>query len=409
MFERFARALGYERRALTEQQYPWLALPATAAGIAVSPDTALRSPATLAAVRVLTEAIGSLPVHVFVRGEGDARTRDKSHAASRLLSDDANPWTGAAELRMQLQLDALLHGAGYAQVIRTVARIRELHRLDPTKVTVDKSASGERQFKVKQDAGPDRILPWGDVIYLPTPGSTPDRPLKLIELAREAIAIDLVMARHQSRLFGNGARPSGLLKLPAAGPKRLGPETLDRLKASWEAAHGGGENAGRTAILEDGIEFQPLTFSSSDAQFLELRRFAVAEIARTFKVPLTLIGDLDRAVWRNVEELSRQFLQFSLLPWLEVWQSALTRVLFSPGERQTHFIEFIVDDLLRADLAARFTAYRNAVGGAWLTPNEVRAFDNRAPIEGGDELIRQAGQAGADVSGSESEPVSVAA
>ena len=109
-------------------------------------------------------------------------------------------------------------------------------------------------------------------------------------------------------------------------------------------------------------------------------------------MPGTLIGDLERATWRNVEELARQFLQFTLLPWLEVWQAAFTRTLLKPEERGDFFLEFVVDDLLRADLAARFAAYRNAVGGAWLTPNEARRLDNRPPVEGGDTLIRQAGQ-----------------
>jgi HK97 family phage portal protein len=189
-------------------------------------------------------------------------------------------------------------------------------------------------------------------------------------------------------LFANGARPSGVLEYA----KAVTPEILKRLRDSFNSAHAGGANAGKTLILEDGMSFKQLEFSSVDLQFLELRRFAIQEIARAFKVPGTLIGDLERATWRNVEELARQFLQFTLLPWLEIWQAALTRVLLTPAERSRYFLEFIVDDLLRGDLAGRFAAYRNAVGGAWLTPNEARQLDDRPPVKGGDELIRQAGQ-----------------
>jgi HK97 family phage portal protein len=146
-------------------------------------------------------------------------------------------------------------------------------------------------------------------------------------------------------------------------------------------------------ILEDGMDFAQIAFSSVDLQFLELRRFAVQEIARVLRVPLTLVGDFDRAVWRNVEELARQFVTTTLMPWAEIWQAGLERILLTPDERRSHFIEPVFDDMLRGDIAARFTAYRQAGGGAWLTRNEIRALDNRPPVPGADDLILQAGQA----------------
>jgi HK97 family phage portal protein len=361
----------------------------TAAGTLVTPDTALRSPTTLAACRVIAEAVGSLPIHLYRRGAAGSRQRDAEHPSAGLIVGDWTPWAGGVETRTAMQLDALLHGAAYAQVVRLGNAPRELHRLDPRAVTQERDdETGEPRFRVRQASGGDRLLSWRDVLHIPTPGASPGRSICLINLAREAIAIDMVMAEHQGRLFANGARPSGVFKYA----KTLSPEAQKRLKESFNTAHAGAGNSGRTLILEDGMEFQTVQFSSVDLQFLELRNFVIREIARAFKVPGTLIGDLDRATWRNVEELARQFLQFTLLPWLEVWQAALTRVLLTQEERGSFFFEFLVDDLLRADLAARFAAYRNAVGGAWLTPNEARRLDNRPPVEGGDTLIRQAGQ-----------------
>lgn len=286
-----------------------------------------------------------------------------------------------------MQFDALLHGAAYGLIIRTTSAPREIHRLDPRDVTLDTSGA-EPRFKVRQN-GVERSRDWRDILYIPTPGSAYGRLICLVTLAREAIGLDLVMAEHQAKLFSNGARPSGILKYG----KILGPEAMKRLRDSFGSAHSGGENGGKTLFLEDGMDFEATQFSSTDAQFLELRRLVIQEIARVFKVPGTLIGDLDRATWRNVEELMRQFVQTCLMPWAEVWQSALERALLTPEERREYFIEAVFDDMLRGDLAGRFTAYRQATGGAWLTPNEVRALDNRPPIEGGDELIRQAGQA----------------
>lgn len=390
MFDRFKAFLGIETRSTLANPSPELfalfgAAP-TAAGVAVSAENALRSPTTLAVCRAISESVGSLPIHVYRRGANGARDRENDHPAAVLLGGDWCPWAGGVETRTAMQLDALLHGAAYAQVIRVNGQPRELHRLNPLAVTRETDRA-EPRFRVREN-GRDRFVDWRDMLYVATPGSADGRLVCLLNLCREAVAVDLAMAEHQARLFSSGARPSGVFKYG----KTVNPEVLKRLRDSFTASHAGGANSGKTMILEDGMDFQALQFSSVDLQFLELRRFAAQEIGRAFKVPGTLIGDLDRATWRNVEELGRQYLQHTLLPWLEPWQSSLARVLLTPEERRDLFVEFVVDDLLRADLAARFAAYRNAVGGAWLTPNEVRKLDNRPPVEGGDELIRQAGQ-----------------
>lgn len=390
MLEGLKRLLGIELKSTPLTSSPELlalfgSVP-TAAGISVSAETALRSPTTLASCRAISESMGSLPFHLFRRGAGGARERDGTHPAAMILAGDWSPWAGGVETRTAMQLDALLHGAGYAMVIRVNGETREIHRLDPRSVTRD-ATGPEPRFKVR-DNGVERVLDWRDVLYIPTPGTIGNRIVCLVTLCREAIGIDIAMMEHQGRLFSNGARPGGIFKYG----KTIGDDVLKRLKDSFDASHAGGANSGRTMILEDGMEFEALQFSSVDLQFIELRRFVIQEIARVFKVPGTLIGDLDRATWRNVEELMRQFVQTCLMPWSEIWQAALERVLLTPDERREYFIEAVFDDLLRGDLSARFTAYRQAAGGAWLTRNEIRRLDNRPPIEGGDELILQAGQ-----------------
>ncbi|WP_051609220.1 phage portal protein [Fodinicurvata fenggangensis] len=363
--------------------------PRTAAGVSVTPETALKSPTCLAATRVLSETIGSLPFHCFRRGNDGSRERETDHAAARLLGGRWAPWSSSSEVRCAMQVDAILHGQAFAQVVRAGGQPREIHRLDPRSVTVEQDPiSLEPSFRVQYPQGGDRVLHWRDVLHVTTPGSTIDRPLCLISEAREAISVDLLMAEHHAKLFANGARPGGVLTYP----KALSPEIMERLKRSFESAHAGGQNSGRTMVLEDGMEYQATQFSSVDLQFLELKKHVIQQIASAFRVPPILLADLERATWRNAEELGRQFLQFTLLPWLEQWQAALERVLLNPEDEDRLFIEPMVDDLLRADLSARFTAYREACGGSWMTPNEIRRLDNMGPVEGGDSLIRQAGQ-----------------
>ena len=364
----------------------------TASGVAVNDRTFAESSTAYAAVRVISEAMGNLPFHLYRRGPDGQRERDRAHPAAKLLSGDFNPWTGSGEARTALQWDALAHrgGTGYALVSRLGGAPAEIHRLDPSCVTLDLD-DVEPRYRVRM-RGVERYHSWRDMLTIATPGSAPGRPVSIVHDAREAIGVDIVMGRHQSRLFGRGAKPSGVLKHPS----KISPEAAMRLKAQFEQDHAG-DASGRTLLLEEGLEFTQTSLNSTDAQFLELRRFAAQDVARAFKVPATLVGDFERAVWSNVIELNRQFVQQCLLPWAEAWQAALSRVLLTPAERETHFIEAVFDDLLRADWAARFSSYAQAVGGPWMTPNEARALENRPPIEGGDELLRQAGQTGAGV------------
>lgn len=348
----------------------------TAAGIMVSPDRALKCIVAFAGVRVVSETIGSLPCHLYERAADGSKTRATKHPIYKLLNSRPNGWTGASEFVMALQMDALLHGRGLALANRSGDRVVELIQLPAasTVVEIDPDTQ-EPVYKTTLRNGTSRKYRWQDVLHLPALGG-----LAPIKQASEAIGLALAMETHAANLFGRGARPSGVLK----SAKKIADDVGARLKASWKGAHGGG-NSGGTAILEDGIEFQPLTFSSTDAQFAELRAFQVAEIARALRVPPVLLMDYGRATWGNASEMSQSFLTFCILPWLKLWQGAISRLL-STEEQEKFFAEFMVDDLVRADISARFTAYGQAVQSRILLPNEIRAMENRAPIAGGDEF-----------------------
>ncbi|MFT3724649.1 MAG: phage portal protein [Hyphomonadaceae bacterium] len=390
--DRLLNSVGLERRdhslsAWSPELAALFGAQPSAAGVSVTAETAMRSPTFLACTRLIAETLGSLPIHVFEKGPNGERTRASDHPVSQLLSGDWAPWESGCDTRTALQVDVILHGQAFARVLKANGKPREIHRLEPSAVAVDRSGP-EPVFRTKIN-GEEERLDWREVVFVSTPGSAPGRPMSLVNLLREAIGLDLVMAEHQGRIFANGARPAGLLK---AGPNKIGAEQLEFLRKQF-SDHAGAKS-GKTLILEDGFDFKELQFNSVDLQFLELRRLAGQDIARGMKVPGTLVGDLERATWRNVEELNRQFVTVTLLPWIERWTGALARVLLTPVERQTLYLEFIPEDLLRGDITARFTAYRQAAGGAFLTPNEIRELENRSPIDGGDKLILQAGQSG---------------
>ncbi|PBB85725.1 phage portal protein [Mesorhizobium sp. WSM3876] len=370
-----------EKRAMTYESYIWL-VPMSSTGVSVSHETALTSPTTLACYRLLVDTISTLPIHVYERlADGGKKRAD--HPVETLLSGFVAPWEHNEVFRKKLTSDAILRADGVAVAIKVRGQVREIHRLDPGAVRIEcDRATGEPKYTATLADGGTMEFRWQDIIHLPAIFTGGPHSKSIIDLAREAIATDIIMSQHQAKLFANGARPAGLLKVPG----KLTEIAVNRIRDSWNSQHQGSENGGKTAILEGGVEFEPISLNSTDSQFLELRKLAIEEIARAFGIPSVLVGSLDRATWRNAEELSRQFLTYCLRPWLNAWQSALERALLSQKDRETLFIEFVTDDLVRADLQARFAAFAQAVGAPWMTPNEARAADNQAPVDGGDVL-----------------------
>lgn len=354
-------------------------------GATVTPRNAMRCTPVRCAVNSIAETLGTLPLIVYQRGADGARERATEHPTYAVLHDAANDWTPAAMMVEQVTRDALLFGNGYAFINRNDGRVVELIRIDPERIKVDPdTTTGEPIYRLTGTGA--RVLDRRDLIHIKAPGFDGITGASPVTEAREAIGLALVMEQHGAKLFGNGARPSGILTFP----NRLGDDGLRNVSTSWNAAHAGGENGGRTAIIEEGGGFTPLTFSSVDAQFQELRRFAIEEIARVFRVPPHMLYELGRATWSNAAEMGQSFLTFSLKRWIKAWEGEVLLKLYTPDERATYTAEFLVDDLLRADIAARSAAYTALIGARVLNPNECRAMENRPPYAGGDAFANPA-------------------
>jgi HK97 family phage portal protein len=347
----------------------------TASEIHVSPERALRCVPVYAGVRVRCDVLSSLPLHLYERRNDGGKDRATEHPLYRLLHNRPNAWTSASEFIGQLEKDVICFGGGYALANRSGDRVVELIRIAPGSVSVEHDEQTlEPVYKVTLRNGRQQTYDWRDILHVPALDG-----LAAIRQAREAIGLCIAMESHAARLFGGGARPSGLLKTKG----KLSEARFDSLRKSWNASHSGA-SSGKTAILEDGTEFQPLSFSSVDLQFNEMRAWQVAEIARALGVPPTLLFDYGRATWANAEEQALSFLTFTILPRLQAWQGAISRLL-SPEEQCTFYPEFLVDSITKAEVAARYTAYAQAISSGILSPNEIRAKENLPPYEGGDQ------------------------
>ena len=354
-------------------------------GVVVTPASAIAVPAVAAGVRAIAEAASILPLQIYERREDGSRERLTSHPAYRLLNEAANPWTGGDQFRELLTADAIAWGNGYASIIRDrTGKPVELHRLNPPAVVLEIDATtGEPSYRIGSGTA-TRRLSFADVLHIRAPSTLSTDAVKgrsPLTDAKDAVGLLILLQGHAAKLFANGGRPSGTLSVKA----KLSADAASRMKASWQAATSGG-NAGGTAILEEGTEWKGMQFSSVDAQFMEIWALCITEIARVLRVPPVLLMDYSRQTWANAETGGQQFLTYSLAPWLSRWESEVHLKLIAEAERQKVFAEHLTDALLRADFAARATAYGQYRSMGAMTANEVRAGLNLPKLPGGDVL-----------------------
>jgi len=366
------KSTGIAQKALSQPDSDLMALLTANANGSISNATALSVPAVAAAVRIISEAVASLDIRVLCKTP-NGETDDKEHPAYGLLTGDVNGWTSGAEFIRDLVAEALTRDSGaMAWVNRVNGKPAEIIHYIPGIIAVTYENSREPIFSLNGQKIDSR-----DIIHLRAGlGKCP------LTLARDAIATAYTMATHANQLFRNGAKPSGVIEVPGS----LGDEALKKMRAGWQAAYGGADNSGRTAILWDGAKYSQMALSSTDAQFLENRKFQILEIARAFGIPASMLGDLDRATWSNAEQMGREFLTYCLEPWLKMLEAILSRALFSPPERGFFRIMFDRDDLTRASLTERATAISSLISAQVLNPNEGRSWLDLAPYEGGDKF-----------------------
>ncbi len=355
-------------------------------GVAVTPSLALSISAVYACVRLIASTVGSLPLFVYRRLANGGKERATGHPNYRLLHLAPNPWQTAMELREMLCGHLVLRGNAYAHTPWGRSGYPQaIIPLHPDRIKVSVLPNGDRAYEYR-DAD-NRVIHYAqdEVLHLRNISNDGVMGLSPLSLAANTFGFAHQVDAFGSRFFRNYARPAGALKLPPQ--KALTEEQHERMKNDFERNYGG-ENAHRVILLEGGLEWQALSVSNEDAQFLETRKFNVSDIARVFQVPPHLIGDLERATFSNIEHQALEFVIHTIRPWLVRWEQAINLALFTQPEQAEYFAEHQVDALLRGDIKSRYEAYESAINpqrGAWMTRNEVRALENLNPLPGLDE------------------------
>lgn len=353
----------------------------SATGRHIDADTALRVAAVYACVRILAETLASLPLRVYERLDNGGKRPAPEHPLYRLLHDRPNDEMTSFELRETLVAHVALRGNAYAEILRDpyTSDPIALWPLRPDRMEISR-VGAELVYQYRLADGTSKWFSQEQILHLRGLGSNGIVGYSPIEMAREAIGLGLAAEEFGARFFSNGARPGTVLQHPGA----LSDEAHKRLRESWESRHMGLSNAQRVAILEEGMTIATIGVAPDDAQFLETRKFQVTEIARLFRIPPHLIGDLDRATFSNIEHQGLEFVMHTVRPWAERIEQRMETSLLSINDRARYFIEHVVDGLLRGDIQSRYAAYATGRQWGWLSVNDIRGLENLNPVENGD-------------------------
>ena len=353
----------------------------TTSGKTVNGRTALQTTAVYACVRILAETIASLPFHTY-RYTLTGKEKAIDHPIYYLLHSEPNSEMTSFVFRETLMGHLLLWGNAYAQIIRDGrGRVVGLYPLLPNKMLVNRNDQGILYYQYEKD-GQTFLLRNYEVLHIPGLGFDGLIGYSPIAMAKNAIGMALATEEYGAKFFANGASPGGVLEHPGVVKDPA------RIRESWNSVYQGSGNAHRVAVLEEGMKFQSIGIPPEQAQFLETRKFQINEIARIFRIPPHMIGDLEKSSFSNIEQQSLEFVMYTLDPWVVRWEQAIQRALFSETEKRQYFAKFNVDGLLRGDYQSRMNGYAVGRQNGWLSSNDIRELENlnRIPEELGGDL-----------------------
>ncbi len=345
----------------------------TRAGLFVSEESAMRTSAVYACVRVLAETVASLPLPLYKR-LSKGKEKATYHPLYSLLHDVPNHEMTSFSFRETMMTHLLLWGNAYALIIYKGKTPVELWPLHPSRVYVDRHSVTKELIYYYSDDDGQKVYSPNQILHIPGLSYNGIKGLSLICLARETIGLSQATEEFGSRFFSNGARPGGILEHPGIVKE---PE---KLRTSWENVYKGVKNSHKIAVLEEGMTYKEIGIPPNDAQFLETRKFQLNEICRMFRVPPHLIGDLERATFSNIEHQSIDFVVHTIRPWLVRWEQAIQRCLLSEGERSLYFVKFTVDGLLRGDFKTRMDGYAVGRQNGWYSANDIRELEDLNPL-----------------------------
>ena len=351
----------------------------TSSGANVTPTTAMQVGAVFRSVSILSGAVANMPLAINKRVDDRTRIDASDHWLWALLRKKPNDWMTSSGFRKLLTLHVLLRGNGYALIVRSLGRVVSLIPMSPDKVEVHQLNNHEIVYTYTRKDGRKLHYPKKDIFHLMNLSFDGIVGVTPITYAKEAIGLSLQTEKHGAALFKNGTILGAILK----HPKNLSEDAQERLKQGLEQ-YRGSENAYKTLLLEEGLEFEMPGMSQQDAQFIETRQATRTDIAMYFGVPPHMLGDTEKTTsWgTGIEQQSIGFVTYTLQDYLTMWEETIARDLIT---EKNMYAKFNTGGLVRGDIKTRTESQVKRVQFGINTVNEIRAENDENPTDGGDE------------------------
>jgi len=369
-------------------------VPSTA-GVEINQQTALGAVCVMACVMMLTEDVAKLPVSLYRLRSDSSREQITDHPLALLL-EEPNEWQDWLEFAEMVQVGLVLRGNGYAVIIRDWrGRPVKLVPINPDRVALWEAPTGELFYRVTPFGLHEMaelrdmpfLIPAADMFHLRGLSVNGLMGASRIAVARDAIGLTLAQERQAAQWIGAGSKPSGVLSTD----QKLDGPTIERLKGRWKELNAGLQNAGKAAIFEAGLKWTPLSLSAQELEFIAARQFQVQEIARMFRIPPHMIGELSRSTNNNIVQQAQEYVNYTVSGYTRRWKVKLSKT-FGLAKDGIH-LAFDLTELVRADITSRYNAYRVGIMSGFLKPNEARVDDGRDPDPDGEKLLQPSNMA----------------
>ena len=353
-------------------------------GTFVSKESAMRLSTVYACVNLISETIASLPLSLLKVDKGQ-KVKADYHPIYNILHNEANSETTSYSFIESMMRSLLLYGNAYALKQYKGGEIVSLIFLKPSSMRVERDQRTKKlTYTYQTEYGQSVIYQKKDILHVV--GMTENGILGISPITYQAKTIGVSISTEEfgAKFFENGARPGGVLEHPGTI------SNAQKLKDSWNSAYKGTKNSHKVAVLEEGMKYKQITVSPNEAQFLDTKKYNAIDIARIFKVPPHMIGELERATFSNIEHQNINFVTHTLTPWLGRLEKAIRKDLLTESEKTLYEINFNVDGLLRGDFETRMQGYATARQNGWLSINDIRRLEDMNPIpaiDGGDDYL----------------------
>lgn len=354
----------------------------SAAGMRVTPETAMALPVLQNCVTLLSESLASCPLELMERTEDGGRRPASAHPLYDVLRYAPNSFQTPFDRVDLSQCSAGLRGNSFSFMERDAnGQVKQLWPLDTNKVQVLKGPDLLPYYRVQGVADP---LPMRLVHHVRWQSHNGYQGLSPIDLHADAVGLAQAVRQYTSKSFANGVGIAGVIERPKESTPIKEQASINSILDQWGEKYSGPDNAKKVALLQEGMTFKPISMNNVDAELVTLMKLSGVDVARIYKVPLPMVNDLDKANYNTLEQLLIQFVVYALLPWAKRHEQAMMRDFLLPEDRKKYFIEFNLTGLMRGDQKSRYDSYAIGRQWGWLSVNDIRRLENLPPIDGGD-------------------------